>query len=58
MLSLREVADRLGVSQMTVRRLIRRGELIAVKVGGQYRVSEESLQRYILEHQTGKIEDR
>ena len=56
MLSLREVADRLGVSEMTVRRLVKRGELVAVRVGGQYRISEENLQRYISERQTGKVE--
>jgi excisionase family DNA binding protein len=34
----REVADRFAVSEKTVRRLIERGELPALKVGGQVRV--------------------
>jgi excisionase family DNA binding protein len=42
-----EVADRLRVSTMTVYRLIRRGELPAVRVGRNYRVRESDLDAYL-----------
>ena len=47
MLTLTEVAGRLGVSVETVRRLIKRGNLKAVKVGNQLRVREADLDDYI-----------
>lgn len=46
-LTLTEVASRLGVSVETVRRLIKSGALKAAKVGGQFRVREEDLNDYI-----------
>ena len=42
-----EVADQLRVSTMTVYRLIRRGELPAVRVGRNYRVRNEDLEAYL-----------
>ena len=42
-----EVADLLAVSPATVRRLIRSGELPAVRVGGQHRISPERLSAYM-----------
>jgi excisionase family DNA binding protein len=42
-----EVSDRLRVSTMTVYRLIRRGELPAVRVGRNYRVREADLEAYL-----------
>jgi excisionase family DNA binding protein len=42
-----EVADQLRVSTMTIYRLIRRGELAAVRVGRNYRVRAEDLDRYL-----------
>jgi excisionase family DNA binding protein len=44
-----EVAAQLRVSTMTVYRLIRRGELPAVRVGRNYRVRAEELERYLSE---------
>ena len=44
-----EVAEELRVSTMTVYRLIRRGELPAVRVGRNYRVRVEDLDRYLSE---------
>jgi excisionase family DNA binding protein len=44
-----EVAEQLRVSTMTVYRLIRRGELPAVRVGRNYRVRVEDLDRYLSE---------
>ena len=49
LLSIREVADAMKVSQRTVRRLVKRGDLAAYKVGerGQIRVKECDLERYV-----------
>jgi excisionase family DNA binding protein len=45
-----EVADQLRVSTMTIYRLIRRGELPAVRVGRNYRVRASDLDRYLEGH--------
>lgn len=42
-----EVADQLRVSTMTVYRLIRRGDLAAVRVGRNYRVRVGDLDAYL-----------
>lgn len=47
LLTASEVADRLRVSTMTVYRLIRRGELAAVRVGRNYRVRAADLEAYL-----------
>ncbi len=49
LLTLREVADALQVSEKTVRRLVGRGDLVGFKVGdrGQVRVKEEDLEAYL-----------
>lgn len=47
LLTVGDVATELRVSAMTVRRLIRRGELRAVALGAQYRVVREDLERYL-----------
>ena len=47
LLTVAEVADLFRVSSMTVYRLIRNGELPAVRVGRSYRVSEDDLQTYL-----------
>lgn len=47
LLTAAEVADRLRVSTMTVYRLIRGGELPAVRVGRNYRVAEDALDAYL-----------
>lgn len=48
-LSLEEVADLLGVTYQLIYRLVRSGELPAVRLGKLYRVSKVDLDRY-LEH--------
>ncbi len=50
MLTVAEVASVMRVSRMTVYRLIRRGQLRAVKVGRNYRVREDDLERYLESH--------
>lgn len=47
LLTVAEVATLMRVSRMTVYRLIRRGELRAVRVGRNYRVREEDLNDYL-----------
>lgn len=61
LLTAAEVADRLRVSTMTVYRLIRSGELPAVRVGRNYRVREADLAAYleaqIVEPGTAAVDD-
>lgn len=49
LLTAAEVADNLRVSTMTVYRLIRSGELPAVRVGRNYRVRAQDLENYLEE---------
>jgi excisionase family DNA binding protein len=51
LLTVREVADTMRVSNMTVYRLIRAGELPAIRVGKHFRIREHELGEY-LESQT------
>jgi excisionase family DNA binding protein len=43
----REVADHLRVSSMTVYRLIKSGQLRAVRVGKAYRIQEDDVDAYL-----------
>lgn len=54
MLTTREVCERLSIHPKTLRKIIRNGDLAAVRVGskglggnGAYRISEEALQDYL-----------
>lgn len=47
LLTAAEVADQLRVSTMTIYRLIRRGELPAVRVGRNYRVRDRDLSAFL-----------
>ncbi len=47
LLTAAEVAEHLRVSTMTIYRLIRRGELPAVRVGRNYRVRQSDLEAYL-----------
>lgn len=46
LLTVREVADAMRVSHMTVYRLIKSGELPAIRVGRNFRIRESELDRY------------
>jgi excisionase family DNA binding protein len=46
-LTVKQVSERLGVSEKTVRRLISDGELVAVRVRGRIVVRESDLAAYI-----------
>jgi putative molybdopterin biosynthesis protein len=44
-----EVADRLKVSHMTVYRWIKAGQLGAYKIGGEFRITERDIERFLQE---------
>ncbi len=46
-LTVNEIARRLRVSNMTVYRLVRSGDLPAVRVGRGYRIREGDVERYL-----------
>lgn len=45
-----EVAERLKVSRMSVYRWIKTGQLDAYKLGGEFRISEEAVERFLEAH--------
>lgn len=47
LLTVAEVAGTMRVSNMTVYRLIKTGELAAIRVGKNYRVRESGVERYL-----------
>lgn len=47
LLTVREVAETMRVSNMTVYRLIRAGELPAIRVGKHFRIREHELSEYL-----------
>lgn len=47
LLTVAEVADSLRVSNMTVYRLIKRGQLGAIRVGKNYRIRQRDLDAYL-----------
>jgi excisionase family DNA binding protein len=47
LLRVSEVAARMRVSNMTVYRLIKSGELAAVRIGRSYRIREPEIERYL-----------
>jgi excisionase family DNA binding protein len=47
-----EVADLMRVSSMTVYRLIKAGELAAVRVGKSFRIREDDVDRYLAKRYT------
>jgi excisionase family DNA binding protein len=49
LMTVAEVAKAMRVSNMTVYRLIRAGELGAVRVGHNYRIRETDVERYLRE---------
>jgi len=52
LLTVNEVADLLRVSRMTVYRLIKNGEMPALRVGRNYRLREEDVHNYLTERYT------
>ena len=56
-LSAREVADRLGVSVMTVGRWLKSGKLNGYKFGKTIRISEVDLSQFVKDSRMGKNPD-
>jgi excisionase family DNA binding protein len=56
LLTLSEAAELLHVSTRTLHRMIRNGDLPALKVGGQWRVRETQLQQWV-EHRESSAVD-
>jgi excisionase family DNA binding protein len=57
LLTVAEVASIMRVSNMTVYRLIRCGDLPAIRVGKNYRIREAEAQRYLTERSVRVRED-
>jgi excisionase family DNA binding protein len=51
LLTVAEVAAIMRVSNMTVYRLIKAGDLAALRVGKNYRIRESEVDRYLLDRQ-------
>ena len=49
LLSVKEIASFLNVSKRTVQRMVKRGDLDAIRVGGQIRVHRTALDRLLRE---------
>lgn len=47
-----EVADKLHVNAKTVRTWIQRGDLVAIRIGREWRIREQDLQAFISAHLT------
>ena len=50
MLTIHAVAEKLSVDERTVRELIRKSELRAIKVGKEWRVTEDDFDAYVDGH--------
>ena len=50
----KQTADYLQLSPKTVYRMIRRGELIAARVGGQYRIHKSNVDLFLASKSTGR----
>ena len=55
LLTVNEVADLLRVSRMTVYRLIKEGQLKALRVGRSYRLREDDVDEYLSKRYTEAI---
>ena len=56
LLTVGEVAAAMRVSNMTVYRLIKSGQLAAIRVGKNYRIRESDVNRYLADRSV-KVED-
>lgn len=50
-----ELAERWGVHERTIRRMIENGEIDAVKIRSAWRVSTEAIKNYEQEHHSKKM---
>ena len=54
LLSVEEVAERLGVTPDTIRHYIRTHQLTAIRIGNKYRIKESELNRFLDERSTDR----
>lgn len=54
LLTLAEVASILKVSKLTVHRMVKKGRLPAIKVGGRWRISESRLEEWLEQEEVGQ----
>lgn len=52
--SVKEVAEMFDVSANTIRNLCDSGELGSIRIGAQYRISEEEIKKYINQNKKGE----
>ena len=52
--SVKEVAEMFDVSENTIRNLCESGELGSIRIGVQYRISEEEIKKYIKQNKKGE----
>lgn len=53
LLTVQEVAEELAYTKTTVYRMIQRGDLPAYKVGSEYRIQREDLERFVSSGRVG-----
>ncbi len=56
MLQMGEVLNMLGVSKLTLRRMMRQGEIDYFRVGKQYRFSVEDIKNYLLQNKNKPVQ--
>jgi putative molybdopterin biosynthesis protein len=47
MLTTKQVSDMFSISEVTIRALIRRGVIPAYKIGGEYRLKPDEIEKYL-----------
>lgn len=50
-MTLKEVAEYLRIHQTTLRKLIRRGEILGFKIGSDYRFRRDEIEKWLAEKQ-------
>ncbi len=56
MYTIDEVSEMLKVNRKTISALIKSGDIKSIKIGSQYRISEQQLQEYLKANTTEKKE--
>ena len=56
MLQMGEVLNLLGITKLTLRRMMRQGEIDYYKVGKQYRFSVEDVKNYLLQNKNKPVQ--
>jgi len=58
MYTIDEVSEMLKVNRKTISALIKSGDIKSIKIGSQYRISEQQLQEYLKANTTEKKEKK